>query len=643
MRTTTAMNRPEPTETTAFRPWTLLRRLGGLVSASLLLIALLATPVVGLAPTPVAPAGSAPDATVGDQPESAAGSAAAVPASRQATNIAVVTIREPIDSVTARSVARRIQSAESAGADALVIEIDTPGGEVGAVLDIATSIKSSSIPNTVAWIRPTAYSGGAIIALACREIVAAGTSRFGDSLVVSPLMALPEAERQKVTVPLIAEVVNSARLHGWDEYLVQAIVSRFIELWYVEDIETGERLCIDEAEYRMLFDGEPPRSAPRLAAASPNPNAPQSPTNPAGTGIEPEQLSPESPDYQAPSDIYGDADYANAIRNALESEGVRPLISEADRGRYRLLTYVCDGNAAVVFEKSGPVDDMAYFGFLSETIDTDEELKSYFGAENLTRLAPTWSERLVRLLTSLWVRGLLLVIFIVALFLEMSSPGLAIPGLVAAVALVMLLAPPYLIGAAGWWEFAAIGLGIAGILLEVFILPGFGFFGVVGLLLLLGGMLGTFVPDPSQRFPGVGNNDRDLLFGITTLLMSFITAGGIIFFLAKRGGGLPFLNRLILQDPEPGDDDSPLDLLKPQERTPQIGDRGKAHTDLRPSGRAEMDGRLVDVVSGLGYIEAGEPVRVTAVEGFRVVVERDDAPESANAANAEPADGEHAE
>jgi membrane-bound serine protease (ClpP class) len=48
---------------------------------------------------------------------------------------------------------------------------------------------------------------------------------------------------------------------------------------------------------------------------------------------------------------------------------------------------------------------------------------------------------------------------------------------------------------------------------------------------------------------------------------------------------------------------------------------GRATTPLRPSGTAEFDDRLVDVVAEFGFIDAGRRVRVTSVTEYRVAVE----------------------
>ncbi len=51
-----------------------------------------------------------------------------------------------------------------------------------------------------------------------------------------------------------------------------------------------------------------------------------------------------------------------------------------------------------------------------------------------------------------------------------------------------------------------------------------------------------------------------------------------------------------------------------------VGREGVAETDLRPAGKAEIDGRRVDVLTGGEYIESGTRVKVVRVEGARVFV-----------------------
>lgn len=56
------------------------------------------------------------------------------------------------------------------------------------------------------------------------------------------------------------------------------------------------------------------------------------------------------------------------------------------------------------------------------------------------------------------------------------------------------------------------------------------------------------------------------------------------------------------------------------ERPELLNQTGTTLTRLRPSGTALINGRRVDVVSDGNFLDAGQPIKVIAVEGLRVVV-----------------------
>lgn len=592
--------------------------------------------------------------------------APAVPAYRQANKVVVITLEGGIDSITALSIARRVELAEQGGADAIVLEIDSPGGEVGAVLEITNAIKGSSITNTVAWINPDAYSGGAIAALACREIVVNAPSSMGDAFPVTmapggqnqtpgTIRGLTPAERTKILPVLLADVTDSARRAGWDEYMVQAIIIDGIELWWVEDTRTGERLAINEEEFRMLFGRDPVRGKPILAGVTGGVSTapPELGTSETGddadadqndeatdadnsTNVEPGPEPDRDASDRAPSEADAPDDSGRAFQPAdrsledvqrefnspertdlrIERASQRPVLTPEDAGFFTDLGYLSDGTSAIVMRE----DQMQEFGFANAVIRNDEELKAYFGAAELIRVDESWSEGFVRFMTGLAVRGLLIVVMLIALFLEMVSPGLTIPGAVAALCLVLLLAPPALVGMAGWWEIVAILIGIGLLAIEVLVIPGFGVFGVLGIVALFGGLLGTFIPaGGSLADPGT---QADLARGVTVLLLAGITAGIGMYLIGRNFDRIPIFDKLILSD-DPGEEQSELEVLYAAgatERGVEVGMSGVASTVLRPSGEAEIHGKLVDVVADLGFIESGTPVRVVKVEGMRVVV-----------------------
>lgn len=564
--------------------------------------------------------------------------ARAVPAVRKANNVAVITIKDEITKVTATSVERRMKLAARAGADAIVFEIDTPGGDLYAALTICSLIKQSPIPNTVAWVNTKAYSAGAVIALACREIVTAQAADFGDAIPINVdpirgMIPMGESERQKVLAPLLAEVVDSARQRGYDEYLVQAFVAIGVEVWLVEHVQTGARLCVNRDEYRLLFGEDPPVGGARIASApsggTPPPPPPPAPDPQAGASREPDTQPgaipiPESdrgkkfvPATPALAPLAGETSQS-LVDKSVSSR--RPVITGADRGKWRLIELVTEGRGPLVLK----ADDMRHYGFSTDTIRTDQELQDFFGARNIRRIDPSWSEGLVAFLTNIVVQGILVVILLIALFLEMTHPGLILPGSVAAVALFALLAPSFLIGMAGWWEVAAIVGGIVLILLEVFVIPGFGVTGIVGILALFGGLIGVFVPHGSGGlFPDTPQAREELLYGFTTVVLSAATAGVGMYLLAKHFGSLPLLGRLVLKTPEnvDGDGAGMFGAIDPSGIGLRPGMTGIAITPLRPSGRMQVGDKIIDAVADLGWIPSGATVRIVSATAFRIGVE----------------------
>lgn len=498
---------------------------------------------------------------------------------------------------------------------------------MGAMLEICGHIKRSQVANTVAWVNPMAYSAGAVIALSCREIVVCRSGTMGDAapIQVAPggvVIPLPDTERQKALAPLLAEVVESARLNGYDDRLVQSFIMLGVELWMVRDTRTGEVYFIDETEYRNVFGAEPARGTPLvLSGAPPVPAGPQ-----PGTPASPATSSgPSGPTEFVPAAPGMDPEVVREISDALAFSNVpakRPRFDSTWASHLEVLHYATDGKTLLTLKE----DQLRYFGLAAETINTDEELTRFFGATNIARLDQTWSESVFGFMTmgasGMIIRGALIVLFLLAMFIELSAPGIGVGGVVALGALLGLIVPPMLLGASNWWAIAAIFSGIGLILVEILLLPGFGFPGALGLLLLLGGLVGTFAR-AGQMFPGVGPGGKGELAGaVSVVLLSLFAAGVGMYLFSRYTNKIPLLGKLVLADVPRGE--SMLGAMAseaPANAAVRVGDVGVTTTPLRPSGTAEFADRLVDVVSETGFIEAGKRVRVVSATEYRVSVE----------------------
>lgn len=562
------------------------------------------------------------DAAIAFQGKDSAGSptaatARAIPASRQANTVAVLTIREDIDRITLRSLERRVRQANRDGANAIVLEIDTNGGDAFVTLDICNLIKTEAPVNCVAWINTKAYSAGTIIALACREIVVAPKSKFGDAAPIQALpgvgiMPLPPAERAKIESPILSEVVDSARQNHYDENLVQAFISVGVELWMIENVSTGAQSFVSKDEYILVFGEDPPKQKISITPPATGDSVQIRPVLPwfdiSHDGV-------VGPEEQAPSP----EQIKKEIELAQDLPSSRIAFTEADRGKWKLVGQVIANDRLLIVNQNEAI----HYGLAQTVIANEEELKAYFGATKIIRYDRSWSESLVRFLTNPIVMGVLIVIMIVCGLIELAAPGLSVFGATAAIAFLILVGAPSLAGMAQWWDILLMLIGFVLVAAEIFVIPGFGVAGIAGVICLLIGLVGMFVTEdvtsPTQQ--------SELLGGAVITLTSFLAAGVILWLVAKQVESIPVLNRLVLKS-QVGDSQAGataqvglLEAMGPRHRALEPNDTGVAATDLRPAGRAMFDGRPVDVKSVGSYIERGKPVRVVTVDRFVIEVE----------------------
>ncbi|MHC4909204.1 MAG: NfeD family protein [Planctomycetota bacterium] len=553
-----------------------------------------------------------------------AGGADVVPASRKANHVAVLTLEGQVDSITLRSLERRVEQAVADGADAIVLDIDTPGGAVVAALDICHLLKTDAPANTVAWINPDAYSAGTIIALACREIVTAPNATFGDAAPIAApagmLMSLPAAERAKIEAPILEEVVDSARRRHYDENLVRAFVAVGVELWLIEHNTTGRRVFVDRAEYKIVFDEEPPDI---ITALSPDPDAvPVTPwvnravplPKPSPDGPSTPATGPSSETSTTPANA-DDAPPLDSVLLAQTRPPVRDRLTVAERGDWTLITQVVSRDELLTLKP----EEARFYGLTQGEIRNDAGLLAYFGAKKLTRYDRSWSESMVRFLTQPIVMGILIVVLLVCGFIEMAAPGLGVFGAVALAALAMLIGAPMLAGMAQWWDVLLIGVGVLLVAAELFIIPGTGIAGVAGAAALLAGIVGLFVSNDL----GSSTGQSELIVALLTTLTSFFAAGIGVWLISRQIHSMPFFDRLILKTEVGEQPPAPLLAAMGTQATTglQVGTVGRAFTDLRPAGRAEFDGRLHDVTTAGMFIVKGTAVRVVRADDFAIEVE----------------------
>ena len=226
--------------------------------------------------------------------------------------------------------------------------------------------------------------------------------------------------------------------------------------------------------------------------------------------------------------------------------------------------------------------------------------------------AASRAEKALRFLGSPVMASLLLMMMMGGLYFEIQTPGVGFAGAVALVGAALFFAPHYLLGLVQSWEIALFVVGIGLLLVEVFVTPGFGVFGVGGLVLTFGALLIALVPNAGFEFP----TDGEIAQATTTLSAALVLLVLLAFSLGKYLPRSERFNRLVLvPDLAASAGYTSADTLPDL-----VGRTGRALTTLRPSGTAEIDGDRVDVVTEGGFIASGATVEVVRARGAVVVV-----------------------
>jgi len=246
----------------------------------------------------------------------------------------------------------------------------------------------------------------------------------------------------------------------------------------------------------------------------------------------------------------------------------------------------------------------------ANSIEAVLEFLELAGAE-VRPASQTWAETLVRFLTHPVVSSLLLTIGILGFIVELQTPGVGLPGALGLTSLALFFFGHWLVQLVGWEELLLVGIGFVLLVLEVFVTPGFGVLGALGLMALLGGLGLSLV--------GVGATWEVILMAAGRVVVSLLLAIAGALAMLRVLPRLPLGRRLVLETEMAADAGY---ASAPERDRRWLGQRGTALSPLRPAGIAHLDGERVDVVSEGEFIDAGEPLEVIRVDGNRIVVRR---------------------
>jgi membrane-bound serine protease (ClpP class) len=438
---------------------------------------------------------------------------------------------------------RQIERAKEMNADLIIVEIDSPGGDAQASIDIAGDLANIKWARTVAFVEKQAISGGAFVAIGCEEIILLPSARIGDA---GPIVMGEDSQFRHAPekiVSFLAEAVRTiADQRGHPPAIAEAMVDKNLTVFHYRHIPTGQTRSMSEAEVAQKNDAD-------------------------------------------------------------QWEKIKPVFGSGG-GRFLTLN---GKSATEVGLAAGTVPD-------SQALFERYQLKT-----TPILFEETWVDTLVAVLNFPVISGALLVLGLIFLYAEFYMPGIGIFGILSALCFGIFFWATFLGGTADWLEVILFLGGVACILAELFVFPGFGVFGLTGILLVVAGLTMALTPAANQL-----TNSLDTLAAsattVGTSLAIFVVAGAV---LARFMGTLPFFKRMMLAPPTGSGDlatDNDPSAIEGTFTEWSIGQEGIARTPLRPAGKARFAETEVDVVAEGSFVAAGKPVRIVLAQGNRIVV-----------------------
>jgi membrane-bound serine protease (ClpP class) len=239
-----------------------------------------------------------------------------------------------------------------------------------------------------------------------------------------------------------------------------------------------------------------------------------------------------------------------------------------------------------------------------------------FGNREVVTTSLTWSENLVAFLTSPMMSSVLIMLGLGGLFYGIKTGHFGAVASIGLGSLTLFFGAQYLAELANFVEILMFLAGIVLLAIEVFVIPGFGVVGILGIVMMLASLFlalgGSFSPMTYES----------LTIPLYTLAASFVGLAIMIGLMVRYLPTSSAFSHLVLQAPPPALATN-RELATVREL---LGSEGRALTTLRPAGVALLRDERCDVITDGEYIAAGEPVRVVRVEGRKVVVRRSDSP-----------------
>lgn len=228
----------------------------------------------------------------------------------------------------------------------------------------------------------------------------------------------------------------------------------------------------------------------------------------------------------------------------------------------------------------------------------------------------TSTNRIIYFFLNPVIQGLLLMLIIGGIYFEFQSPGIGFPLVAAIAGVVLYFVPLYLNGLVQNWEIIFFFIGILLLVLEVFVIPGFGVAGISGIILIIITLAFAMI-DNQIVFEGGDFNFTPLVKPFAIVLVSCTSTLFLSIFLLNRLFPTEAFSHIALKTNLSSENEGVVGVEKDSLQK-FVGKKGVVVADLKPQGVIEVDGVRQQAQLVAGYAQKGETVEIFHHEGGRL-------------------------
>ena len=292
-----------------------------------------------------------------------------------------------------------------------------------------------------------------------------------------------------------------------------------------------------------------------------------------------------------------------------------PMIAEAMVDERTVVPNLIDSGKTLTFTPQ-EAQKYNYCDVIVSSIDELVTDKLNIESYDLVVFKPTPIDEIRGFLMSTIIQGILIMLIIGGIYFELQTPGIGFPSIVAIAAALLYFAPLYIEGLAANWEILLFIIGLILVALEIFVIPGFGIVGILGIIFVIGGLTLSLLENVDFDFGPVQEGKIGKALLTVTAGISFGFA--LVIYLSSLIGAKGLFRGIALNTNLEKDAGY---IGVSMEQKALVGMEGKASTDLRPSGKVFIDGEVYDAVAEIGFIPKNTVVKVVKYEMGQLYVQ----------------------